>query len=69
MNAPATQLRPPGRDRGLRDVLANRFLLRLIVDKEIQIRYRGTVLGLLWSYLKPGVQFLVFYIALACSWS
>lgn len=64
MNAPATQLRPPGRDRGLRDVLANRFLLRLIVDKEIQIRYRGTVLGLLWSYLKPGVQFLVFYIAL-----
>jgi len=45
-------------------VFANRFLLRLIVDKEIQIRYRGTVLGLLWSYLKPGVQFLVFYIAM-----
>lgn len=64
MNAPATQLRPPGRDRGLRDVFANRFLLRLIVDKEIQIRYRGTVLGLLWSYLKPGVQFLVFYVAM-----
>ncbi|WP_431696334.1 ABC transporter permease [Kocuria rhizophila] len=62
--APATHLRPPGQDRGLRDVFANRFLLRLIVDKEIQIRYRGTVLGLLWSYLKPGVQFLVFYIAM-----
>ena len=64
MQAPATQLRPPGQDRGLRDVFANRFLLKLIVDKEIQIRYRGTVLGLLWSYLKPGVQFLVFYIAM-----
>ena len=64
MKAPASQLKPPGQDRGLRDVVANRFLLRLIVDKEIQIRYRGTVLGLLWSYLKPGVQFLVFYIAM-----
>ena len=61
---PPTHLRPPGQDRGLRDVFANRFLLKLIVDKEIQIRYRGTVLGLLWSYLKPGVQFLVFYIAM-----
>ncbi|WP_431813861.1 ABC transporter permease [Kocuria sp. cx-455] len=64
MKAPASHLKPPGQDRGLRDVLENRFLLRLIVDKEIQIRYRGTVLGLLWSYLKPGVQFLVFYIAM-----
>lgn len=64
MKAPVSHLRPPGKDRGLRDVLKNRFLLRLIVDKEIQIRYRGTVLGLLWSYLKPGVQFLVFYIAM-----
>ncbi|PZP27030.1 MAG: sugar ABC transporter permease [Kocuria rhizophila] len=64
MKAPVSHLRPPGKDRGLRDVLENRFLLRLIVDKEIQIRYRGTVLGLLWSYLKPGVQFLVFYIAM-----
>lgn len=64
MKAPVSHLRPPGQDRGLRDVLENRFLLKLIVDKEIQIRYRGTVLGLLWSYLKPGVQFLVFYIAM-----
>lgn len=64
MSAAAPQLIAPGQDRGLRDVLKNPFLLKLLVGKEIQIRYRGTVLGLLWSYIKPGVQFLVFYIAL-----
>lgn len=57
-------LLPPGRGRGLRDVLKNRYLLKLLVDKEIQVRYRGSVLGILWSYIKPGVQFGVFYIAM-----
>ncbi|WP_237185395.1 ABC transporter permease [Rothia nasimurium] len=57
-------LSPPGRGRGLRDVFQNRYLLRLLVDKEIQVRYRGSVLGILWSYIKPGVQFSVFYIAM-----
>ncbi|GAA1352294.1 ABC transporter permease [Falsarthrobacter nasiphocae] len=59
--APAVQ---PGRGRGLRDVVTHRFLLRLLVRKEIQVRYRGSVLGILWSYIKPGVQFLVYYIAM-----
>ncbi|TYC97556.1 ABC transporter permease [Arthrobacter echini] len=54
----------PGRGGGLRDVLGSRFLLKLLVDKEIKVRYRGSILGLLWSYVKPGVQFVVFYIAL-----
>lgn len=57
-------LSPPGRGRGLRDVFHNRYLLKLLVDKEIQVRYRGSVLGILWSYIKPGVQFGVFYVAM-----
>lgn len=64
MSSVAPELVTPGKGRGLLDVFHNRYLLRLIVDKEIQIRYRGTVLGLVWSYLKPGVQFAVFYIAM-----
>ena len=40
------------------------FLLKLLVRKELKVRYRGSVLGLLWSYVKPAVQFLVFYVAL-----
>lgn len=54
----------PGRGRGLKDALNHRYLLKLLVDKEIQVRYRGSVLGIIWSYIKPAVQFLVFYLAL-----
>ena len=54
----------PGKGRGLLDVFANRYLLKLIVRKEVQVRYRGSVLGILWSYIKPAVQFAVFYVAL-----
>ncbi|WP_425465298.1 ABC transporter permease [Oryzihumus leptocrescens] len=57
-------LREPGVGGGLLDVLRWRFLLRLLVRKELRVRYRGSVLGLLWSYVKPGMQFLVFYIAM-----
>ncbi|ARU50512.1 ABC-2 type transport system permease protein [Cellulosimicrobium cellulans] len=54
----------PGRGHGLVDVVRNRFLLRLIVKKEVRVRYRGSVLGMLWSYVKPAVQFVVFFLAL-----
>jgi ABC-2 type transport system permease protein len=54
----------PGTGNGLVDVFRSRFLLKLLVRKELRIRYRGSVLGLLWTYVKPGVQFIAFYIAL-----
>lgn len=53
----------PGTSSGLTGVLRHRFLLSLIVRKEIRIRYRGSILGWLWSYVKPLVQFGVFYVA------
>lgn len=58
------ELTRPGLGGGLRDIRQSRFLLKLLVRKELKVRYRGSVLGLLWSYVKPGVQFVVFYIAL-----
>lgn len=57
-------MQTPGAGGGLGAVLKNRFLLRLLVRKEIHVRYRGSVLGLLWSYLKPLLQFSVYYVAL-----
>lgn len=62
--ANGSELLKPGVGHGLLDVFRSRFLLKLLVRKELKVRYRGSVLGLLWSYVKPGVQFLVFYIAL-----
>lgn len=60
----SAELTTPGIGRGLQDVLRSRFLLKLLVAKELKVRYRGSVLGLLWSYVKPGVQFVVFWFAL-----
>ncbi|WP_022878043.1 ABC transporter permease [Microbacterium sp. B19] len=59
-----TALVQPGGSVGLVDVFRRRYLLSLIVRKEIQIRYRGSILGWLWSYVKPLVQFFVFFIAI-----
>lgn len=56
--------RSPGQDHGWLNPLYERFLLRLLVKKELRVRYRGSVLGMLWSYVKPAVQFVVFFIAL-----
>ncbi len=53
----------PGRGRGLLDAVDNRFLLKLLVNKELRVRYRGSILGMAWSYVKPTVQFFVFYFA------
>jgi ABC-2 type transport system permease protein len=51
----------PGKGAGLLDVLRRRYLVKLLVRKELRVRYRGSFLGMLWSYVKPGVQFFVFY--------
>lgn len=64
MSSNTAGLVSPGLGGGLRDVVRSRFLLKLLVRKELKVRYRGSVLGLLWSYVKPGVQFVVFYLAL-----
>lgn len=61
---PSTPLVDPGIGHGLADVFRRRFLLTLLVRKELRVRYRGSVLGLFWSYVKPAVQFVVYYLAL-----
>lgn len=61
---PDDRLKTPGGSHGLLDVFRHRYLLNLIVKKEVGIRYRGSILGWLWSYVKPLIQFAVFYFAL-----
>lgn len=61
---PAPEFVEPGRGAGLLDVLRRRYLVKLLVRKDLRVRYQGSILGLLWSYLKPAVQFVVFYFAL-----
>lgn len=54
----------PGQSAGLVAVVRRRYLLGLLVRKEVRVRYRGSVLGWMWSYAKPLTQFAVFYLAL-----
>ncbi len=54
----------PGSGGGLLEVLRRRYLLRLLVHKELRQRYHGSVLGMGWSYMKPAVQFGVYFFVI-----
>jgi ABC-2 type transport system permease protein len=41
-----------------------RYLLTLLVRTGVTTRYRNSVLGWTWSYVRPAAQFLVFWIVL-----
>lgn len=43
----------------------NRFLLRELVRRDIEERYRGSVLGVLWSLVEPAWQLLLFTFVFA----
>lgn len=61
---PRSEFDTPGRSRGLLDVVRWRYLLRLLVRTGVTTRYRNSVLGWTWSYVRPAAQFLVFFIVL-----
>jgi ABC-2 type transport system permease protein len=57
-------LEAPTADNGLLGVIHRRYLLKLLVRREISARYQGSFLGLLWSYINPISQFCIFYFIL-----
>ena len=61
---PDAPLAPPDGSGGLLDVFRRRYLLRLLVSKELKARYQGSVLGLLWSYVKPLVRFSMYFVVM-----
>ena len=57
-------LKSPAATTGLLEVFRRRYLLRLLVRREISSRYQGSVLGLLWSYINPLSQFFIYYVVM-----
>jgi len=57
-------LSPPSASTGLLEVFRRRYLLRLLVRRELSARYQGSVLGLLWSYVNPLTQFCIYYFVM-----
>ena len=51
----------PAAKGGLIGVLRRRYLLRLMVRRELRARYIGSKMGLAWSYINPLSRFLTFY--------
>ena len=54
-------LASPSSTTGLLEVFRRRYLLRLLVRREIQARYAGSTFGLAWSYINPAIRFATFY--------
>lgn len=61
---PRAEFDVPGSSRGLIDVIKWRYLLNLLVKTGVSTRYRNSVLGWTWSYVRPAAQFLVFWVVL-----
>lgn len=54
----------PGRGRGIVDVFRWRYLLKLLVRKATSTRYRGSALGWVWSYVRPLIRFLIYWLVM-----
>lgn len=54
----------PGRGHGVLDVFRRPYLLRILIGKGTATRYRNSVLGWVWSYVKPAAQFVIYYFVM-----
>lgn len=50
--------------RRIREIIHHRDLLWLLTRRDLQVRYRGSVLGFLWTLIKPLVMLATYYIIL-----
>lgn len=62
--AGSPSLRDPSGGGGLIDVLRHRYLLKLLVRKEVKVRYQGSLLGMGWSYIQPLTRFLMYFLVI-----
>src|SRR3954451_17148807 len=51
----------PAAKGGLVGVLRRRYLLSLMVKRELRARYMGSKMGLAWSYIDPLTKFLTYF--------
>ena len=58
-------LASPAPAGGIRGILEHRYLLKLLVKREVTARYHGSALGMLWSYINPLTQFLMYSFVFA----
>jgi ABC-2 type transport system permease protein len=57
-------LASPAASSGLLEVFRRRYLLKLLVRREISSRYQGSFFGLAWSYIQPAIRFAMYWFVL-----
>jgi len=55
------ELIDPAPRGGIVEVLQQPYLLRLIVGRQLAQMYAASLLGLMWSYIQPGLRFVVYF--------
>jgi len=55
------RLHEPGGRGGLIEVVRHRTVLSMLARRDVRVRYRYSSLGFAWAYVKPTIQFLVYY--------
>ncbi|MCX6397031.1 MAG: ABC transporter permease [Propionibacteriales bacterium] len=55
------ELVDPAPHGGIAEVFQQRYLLKLIVQRQLAQMYAASVLGLLWSYIQPAMRFGVYF--------
>jgi len=68
-NSPFMRTGPSGFREGarggkVREIFERRDLLRLLVRRDLQSRYRDSVLGFLWTLIRPIIVFVMYYVVL-----
>lgn len=53
-----------GTVQSVRDILAQRELLRLLVRRELKAKYKDSTLGFFWSFARPLAMLVVYYVAI-----
>ncbi len=53
---------PPGLVSGLREILAHRELLWALGMREVRVRYKQSVLGVLWAAIQPLTMMFIFTV-------
>lgn len=53
-----------GAGQSYKDIWDHRQLLWLLVKREVRAKYKGSSLGILWSFARPLVQLLIYYFVI-----
>ncbi len=53
-----------GTVQSVRDIVAQRELLRLLVRRELKAKYKDSALGFFWSFARPLAMLVVYYVAI-----